>query len=140
MSTDTNDALDLFELFNTNRESEEDGVWVDLNAKTGFKIRAFNAKAVSDLREKLMKPYQTMVRAGLSIPDEKNEEIGLKVISGAVLADWKGVTIDGVEIAFTSDAAFTLLKKLPKLANFIASNAMESQNFREEQRDANAGN
>jgi len=136
----SNETLDLFELFNTNRESEEDGVWVELNAKTGFKIRAFNAKAVSDLREKLMKPYQTMVRAGLSIPDEKNEEIGLKVISGAVLADWKGVTVDEQDVIFSSDAAYTLLKKLPKLANFIASNAMESQNFRDELQGENAGN
>ncbi len=136
----SNENLDLFELFSTNRESEEDGVWVNLNAKTGFKIRAFNAKAVSDLREKLMKPFQTMVRAGLSIPDDKNEEIGLKVISGAVLAAWKGVTVDGQDVPFSSDAAYTLLKKLPKLANFIASNAMESQNFREEQKEDNAGN
>lgn len=136
----SNDILDLFDTFSTNKESEEAGTWVDLSPKTGFKIRAFNAKAVSDLREKLMKPFQTIVRAGLEIPQDKNEEIGLKVISGAVLADWKGIVVEGNEIAFSPDAAYTLLKKLPKLANFIASNAMESANFREEQKEDNAGN
>lgn len=136
----SSDTLDLFELFSTNRESEEEGVWVELNAKTAFKVRAFNAKAVGDLRDKLMKPYQTLVRANIPIPDEKNEEIGLKVISGAVLVDWRGVVIAGEEVPFSIDAAYDLLKKLPKLANFIASNAMETANFREEQIGSNAGN
>jgi hypothetical protein len=68
---------------------------VGLHPVTDFKVRAFNAKAVTDLREKLMKPFQTMLRAGLPIPDEKNEEIGLRVVTGAVLVDWKGVELEG---------------------------------------------
>jgi hypothetical protein len=138
--TTENKALDLFDLFNTNRESEEDGKWLGLHPVTDFKVRAFNAKAVTDLREKLMKPFQTMLRAGLPIPDEKNEEIGLRVISGAVLVEWKGVEIEGEAVSFSAEAAYTLLKKLPKLANQIASASMDASNFREEQREADAGN
>lgn len=133
-------ALDLFELFDTNRTSEEDGIWIDMNGVTKFKIRAFNAKAVTDLREKLMKPFQTMLRAGLEIADDKNEEIGLKVIAGSILADWEGVVIAGQEVPYTADAAYELLKKLPKLANFVAQNAMNTQNFRDELREEAAKN
>lgn len=133
-------ALDLFDLFDTNRDSEESGVWIDLNGVTKFKVRAFNAKAVVDLRDNLMKPYQTMIRAGLEIPEDKNEEIGLRVIAGGVIADWAGVEIDGDEILYSSDAAYTLLKKLPKLANFIAQSAMNTQNFRDEAREESAKN
>jgi hypothetical protein len=133
-------ALDLFELFDTNRESEESGVWIDLNGTTKFKVRAFNAKAVVDLRDALMKPYQTMVRAGLEIPEAKNEEIGIKVIAGGVIADWTGVEIGGEDVLYDPEAAYTLLKKLPKLANFIAQSAMNTQNFRDEAREAGAKN
>lgn len=138
--TDNNDALDLFEMFSTNRESEEDGVWIELSPKTSFKIRAFSAKIVGDTREKLMKPFTTLLRAGGKIPDEKNDEIGLKVVAGAILADWKGVVIDGETVKYSADAAFELLKKLPKLANFIASTAMETAHYREEVREENAKN
>lgn len=124
-------ALDLFAAFGSNKDSEENGLWVDLNGVTKFKIRAFNAKAVMDLRESLMKPYQTMIRANLDLPDNINEDIGLKVIAGAVLADWTGVEISGENLPYSSDAAFTLFKKLPSLADFIAKSAMNKALYRD---------
>lgn len=135
------DVLDLFEIFSTNRESEEDGRWVQLNEKTGFKIRALNAKAVIDLREKLAKPYAQLVRAGLKIPEEKNEELSLRVIAGGVIADWRGVKIgDQVDVPYSAEAAYTLIKKLPKLANWVAGVATDADNFREEVREDGAKN
>lgn len=143
--TDTPEAsaLNLYEVFSTNRESEEDGRWfyLDDGDKTGFKIRALSAKAVIDLREKLAKPYAQLIRAGLKIPDEKNEELSLRVIAGAVIAAWKGVrTKEGVEMTYTADAAYTLLKGLPKMANWIAGVATEADNFRDELREDGAKN
>lgn len=136
------DALNLFEIFSSNRESEEQGRWIELGGDTAFKIRAFGAKAVGDLRDDLMKPYQQLIRVGGKIPDDKNEEIGLKVIAGAVLADWKGVkAADSNELVPYSDAeAYKLLKALPKMANFIIQFSMESQNYREEAREEAKGN
>ena len=141
MTTTDTKTLDLYKLFATDKESEEDGVWVWLEeGKTGFKIRAYNSKPVSDLREKLLKPFQNMIRAGLEIPDEKNEEIGLRVLSGAVLADWKGIAVGGEVVDFSADAAYTLFKELPKLANFVASTSMDSAQFRNKAIEDNAGN
>jgi hypothetical protein len=141
MTTEANDVLDLFEIFSTNRESEEDGRWVQLNDKTGFKIRALNAKAVIDLREKLAKPYAQLVRAGLKIPEEKNEELSLRVIAGGVIADWRGVKIgDQVDVPYSSEAAYALIKKLPKLANWVAGVATDADNFREEVREDGSKN
>jgi hypothetical protein len=78
------DALDLFDIFASDKESEEEGRWIELGG-TALKIRAFGAKAVTDLRESLMKPYAQLLRVGGKIPDDKNEEIGLKVLAGAVI-------------------------------------------------------
>lgn len=141
--TDTPEVavLNLYETFNTDRESEEDGRWFELNPKTGFKIRAFSAKAVVDLREKLGKPYQQLVRAGLKIPEDKNEELTLRVIAGSVLADWKGVTDkSGAEMPFNAESAYTLFKDLPKLAGWIAGISTEADNYREQLREDGAKN
>lgn len=135
------DALNLFELFSSDKESEEDGRWVEIGSGTAFKIRAFGAKAVSDLRDTLMKPYQQLIRAGVKVPEDKNEEIGLKVLAGAVIADWKNVkNVTGEVVPYTSDEAYSILKALPKLASFVIQFSLEGQNFRDEVREEGTGN
>lgn len=138
MSTE---ALDLFDLFASNKESEEAGRWVELGSGTSFKIRAFGAKAVSDLRDDLMKPYAQLLRVGSKIPEDKNEEIGLKVLAGSVVADWKNVKNAAGEIVpYSKDEAYAIMKALPKLAAFIVQFSLEGQNFRDEAKEEGAGN
>lgn len=135
------EAIDLFDVFSSNKESEEDGRWVDLGSGTAFKIRAFGAKAVTDLRDSLMKPYQQLLRVGGKIPDEKNEEIGLKVLAGAVIADWKNVKNAEKQIVpYSPDEAYAILKALPKMASFVIQFSLENQNYRDEAIEENAGN
>lgn len=136
--------IDMLDLFSSNRDSEEEGVWfyLDPNETVGFKIRAMGAKAVIELRETLMKPFASFQRSGGKIPDEKNEEISLKVISGAVLADWKGIKVGGEVIPYSAENAFTVLSnpKLSKMASFIVGHSMDSQNYRDETREDGAKN
>lgn len=135
------EALDLFNLFSSNTDSEENGRWLELTETTGFKVRAFGAKAVTDLREELMKPFTTLLKAGLKIPDEKNEEIGLRVLAGAIVADWKGVkNAAGEVVAYTADEAYAILKALPKLAALLIQYSLEGQNFKDEVREEASGN
>jgi hypothetical protein len=137
----SSNALDLFDLFSSDKESEEAGRWLNLTEATGFKIRAFGAKAVTDLRETLMKPFTALLKAGATIPDEKNEEIGLKVLAGAIIADWKGVkNADGVEVPYSADEAYAILKALPKLAAAVIQFSLEGQNFKDEVREESSGN
>lgn len=137
---------DLDDLFATDKTSEEDGVWVDVTKSIRFKIRSYGAKAVGDLREKLTKPFQTMLRAGVKIPDEENEQIALQVIAGAVLADWKGVTAkteDGaeVEVPYSAEVALEYLSRLSKLANFVIGISTDGQFFKADAlREDGAGN
>lgn len=155
MTTDVidDDYLDLDASFGSDIESEEDGIWADLNGKTKFKIRAFNAKAVIEKRDALLKPYQTMIRAGLKIPEKQEKDINLKIVAGAVLVDWDGVQIsrvvkqeDGTEkivkelVPYSEASAITLFEKLPKFADFIAKYSMNTENYRTELREDSAGN
>ena len=141
-TTITTDELDLFDLFKSNSKSaEENGTWMELNADTGFKIRALHSKIVTDKREELMKPFQMMIRSGAKLPDEKNEEIGLRVIASAVLADWKGIkNADKKLVKYSEDEAYAILKALPKMASAILNWSTESANYQDELVEDNAKN
>lgn len=132
-TTPSNDAaLDLFDLFKSNKINEEDGIWFELNSVTAFKVRAYGSKAVMDKRDALLKPYQVMQRAGAKIPEDVNEEIGLKVVAGAVIADWKGVNnADKEPVKYTADEAFAILKALPKLFSTIVQWSTDTQAYQD---------
>ncbi|AXQ68291.1 tail assembly chaperone [Caulobacter phage CcrBL10] len=136
--------IDMLDLFSTDRESEEAGTWIFLDEaeEVGFKIRALGAKAVLDLRDDLTKKYQSLLRAGGKLPDEKVEEINLKVIAGGVLADWKGIVVGGEEIPYSADNAYAVLSnpKLGKMAGFIAQHSTDAQNYRDGTREDAAKN
>lgn len=134
-------SVNLFELFAGNKDLEEEGRWIDLDDQTAIKIRAFGCQAVIDLRDKEMKPYQALLRAGAEIPKDKNEDIGLKVIAGAIIADWKGIrNAEGKIVPYSADEAYHILKALPKFAGFVINYSTEAQNFKEELREDSAGN
>lgn len=134
----------LHDIFATNQSTEEAGAWVNLTPTIKLKLRAFNAKAVTDLREKLMKPYVLLQRSGQKIPDDVSDEIGLKVIAGGVIADWEGieteaqlgddgeVLIPPAPIAYSADEAFKLLKGLPRMANFVVGISTDAQFYKDE--------
>lgn len=135
----TDISLDMLDVFNSNPEAEEAGVWtyLDTEEQVGFKIRAFGSKAVLDLRDKLNKPYASMARLNQELPKEKSDEIGHKVVAGGVLADWKGIKVGGDVIPYSAENAYTVLSnpKLAKMLGFILSFSMDSQNYRDELRE-----
>lgn len=119
-------------LFSTNEAAEESGVWIDVTDTIKFKIRAYSAKAVIDLRDELTKPFRAMIRAGAEIPAEKDKEIGRKVIAGAVIADWAGIVdANGAEIAYSAAEAEATLKRLPKMLNFIIGISTDQQFYKD---------
>lgn len=132
---------ELDDIFSSNSEAEENGVWTEMTNTMAFKIRAFGAKKVIDLQEELNKPYAVLKRAGGKIPEDKAEDIGLKVLAGGVIADWRGLkNKDGEEIPYSAEAAYSLLKKHSRFANFVIGVATDAQQFRIEAREDGAGN
>ncbi len=127
-------GLDLFELFKSNnKDSEENGKWLDLGGGTSFKVRAFHAKAVTERRELENKPYLTLQRAGIEIPEDKQEEIGLAVLGGAIIADWKGVKNKaGQLVPYSEEEAVAILKAIPKLGGVIMSFSLDAQQYKDE--------
>lgn len=128
------EGLDLFSLFKSNnKDTEENGKWVPLGSGTSFKIRAFHAKAVVEKREELNKPFLTLQRAGIEIPEDKQEEIGLAVLGGAIIADWKGVkNAAGEVVPYSEEEAIAILKALPKLGGFIMGFSLDAQQYKDD--------
>lgn len=126
-------SKELDDLFSTNESAEEGGVWVDVTPTIRLKIRAYSAKAVTDLREKLTKPYRTMLRAGHELPPEQDKDIGRKVIAGAVIADWAGITdAQGANVPYSASEAEATLARLPKMLNFVISISTDASFYKEE--------
>lgn len=134
-------SVNLFELFAGDKASEEDGRWVDLDENTAIKIRAIGSKAVMDLRDREMRPFQAILRAGGDIPEAKREEISLKTLAGGVIADWKGIkNAEGHEVAYSADEALAILKALPRFAAFVVTYSQDAQNYKDQLREDSAGN
>lgn len=132
---------ELDNLFASNEDAEENGVWVDVTPTIKLKIRSFSAKAVNDLREKLTKPFRSMIRAGTPIPEEQDREIGRKVIAGAVIADWKGIKdADGAEVPYSAEEALATLTRLPKMVNFVIGISTDAQFYKDDLQEDGAKN
>lgn len=133
---------ELAEIFSTDSESEEEGIWVDLTDEISFKVRAIGAKRVIDRREELMRPFQGIIKAGGKVPEAKNEEIGKRVLAEAVLADWKGIknAETGDDVPYSGEAAYALLDALPRMANFVIQTSTDQEAYRQSNREEDAGN
>ncbi len=139
MSTPT---IDIYKLFSRDAESAENGKWFWLvENEMGFKVRAAGAEAVIEYRDTLIEPYQNLIKATGELPKEVREDIGFKVMANAIVVDWKGIPAeDGSLIPFSTDAAYALFKKLEPLADFVIAQSNNAQLFKNEQREATAGN
>lgn len=76
--------------YKTDKDLEENGVWVDFGDGIQVKIRRANSKASRDCRAKLEKPYAGQFR-NREMPQSLQDEILIKQLSQSIILDWKGV-------------------------------------------------
>lgn len=111
--------------YKTDKTAETQGVWVVLDDDVEIKVARLNNKEASDLRTKLQKPFKNFN----SIPDKVNEQILIKVISGAVLKGWKGVEDENGEVKFTPANAQKILKEFPDFLSQVISASAARETF-----------
>lgn len=81
---------DFMDRYATDKNLEEEGVWVDYGEGLKVKVRRLNSKHSRQLRRKLEKPYATQFR-GREMPESLQEELLNKQLAGSVVVDWEGV-------------------------------------------------
>lgn len=123
--------LDKF--FKTDENLEKNGLWMDLDSKTGFLVRHLgqNNPRVKAAFAQHYKPFARQIELG-TLESEKNTEIQQKLFIDICLADWKGVEVDGKELTCTPENAAKLFKRLPALFETLWKYATDYTNYKED--------
>lgn len=124
--------LDKF--YKTNQSLEKTGIWVMITDDIGFQVRRFGGANSDNIKlalAKYHKPYARQIEKGL-LSAEKEVELMTKAFVEACMIDWKGVEIDGEEVAFSPEVAVKFFTQLPDLANEVFAQAQNVDNFKEE--------
>lgn len=96
--------------FKTDKDKEENGIWVDFENGIRIRVRRLSSQASLNARKEAEKPYVVKVRSG-KISDEIAEEIAIQQLARGVIADWEGITDENDEaVPYTPDAAYEILK------------------------------
>lgn len=129
--------MSLRSSFGIDDDAVKDGVWVE-GARTDddrpmeFLITFMSATAnpaYEKITTALMKPYRRM---GASIPDETVRQVAMKAFVRVVLKGWRNVVVDkgGEDLEYSQEKADWLMKELPMLYDFLATQAADQSLFK----------
>lgn len=121
--------LDLF--YKADVNLEKNGVWFDVDEKTGFLVRPFKASnpRIKAAMAKYYKPFARQIENDqLSL--EKQRDININLFLDVCLVEWKGVQIDGADVAYTREAALKLFAELPELFDTLFRYAQDFKSYK----------
>jgi len=139
--------MSLFKQFATNKDAEQDGIWVEYGPNDdgtipGFKIARAGksnkkwAKAV----ERATKPHRRAIQLE-TMDNALSEKIMLGVFVESILIDWRNVQgKDGKLLQLTKESATALFEALPELYDDLNDKASKAAIFRDEALENEAKN
>ena len=125
--------MDLSKL-KVDQKSAVDGVWVDLDETSKIKIARYgNSHFKTRLRE-VLAPYKRMID-NETLSDEKSDDLMMQVVAETILLDWKGMTMNGEEVEYSTAKAKELLidPSLSEFRELTMSLSRDMQLFREQE-------
>lgn len=122
--------MDLKKSFYVESRARDEGTWVDLPGTsdgTAVKVRSEDyppfRRAILHILQRQQGGGAYSQRSGVSINDPVKFDVArANAIVEHLLVDWKGFTSDGVEIAFSKDAAKNLLTDYDYYDLYLAVN------------------
>lgn len=139
----------IFDMFETDSALEKDGVVLDygLNSR-GKDMRIKVARAgganVQFLKvyEQITKPYRRQIDSGLKLPKELNDRLNRELYARAVVRECSGFEErDGTPIdTSTAEGIMAFFERLPNLLADVMVQAQNMTLYRNELREAEAGN
>lgn len=147
----------IYGAFLTDKNLEKTGIWLDYGA---FRVRIARQgganKAFARLLEAKTRPYQRAIKTE-TLDNAVAERLMREVFAEAVVLSWetkvtdpadaekftwekKVVFVDGTSATPGSQAYVRIFEELPDLYADIQEQAVKAANFRQAQREANAGN
>lgn len=144
------DVKNVYGAFLTDQSAETAGTWIDYGAVQVKIARSGGAnKSFARLLESKTKPYQRAIKTD-TMDNSVAERIMREVFAEAVVLgwktklgeEWKDVVLfkDGSTAPFTKQSVMRVFEEIPDLFQDIQDQAGKASNFREAQREGNAGN
>lgn len=120
----------IFDLFETDQSKVKDGIEIKVAGVT-FICRPsdttnqfYNAELAA-----IHKRFAVELKTG-TLSEEQSSDLMLRVFAKTVLIGWKNLKDrDGETIEYSEEAAFSLLKKMPKLHSFLNDYLRETKDF-----------
>ena len=139
--------MSLFKQFATNKEAEQDGIWVEYGPNDdgtipGFKIaRAGKSnKKWAKSVERATKPHRRAMELG-TMDNGLAEKLMQSVFVESILLDWRNVQDkEGKEIKLSKESATALFEALPELYDDLNDKANKAAIFRDEALENEAKN
>lgn len=123
--------MDLLKTFKTNKDREQNGVWVLMDdQKSRLKIARWGNQRFKDAMQRKMQRYQMAARAK-TIPDEMYRTMLNEVIQDTILLDWENMTWGNEPFAYTPEHVLQALE-LDDFRNEVTGFAQDMANFKEE--------
>lgn len=127
----------IFDLFATDRVSEEDGKWFinyfGEKAEGDIKLRGFSSKASLTVRRRLEAQFRHLLRADGTFPVDVIHKLITTQIAESIVVDWRGPIFkyrDGTDLKCTPETVLKLLTESPRLRDRIAGTAGDMDQFR----------
>jgi hypothetical protein len=128
--------MELSTTFGTSEKLEIEGVWRDIGDGASIKVARMGNRQHEKISQRLLAPHKAAQRTG-KLSDDLIEKIGIKVMSQAILLDWKGMKDEGADLPpYTPDEGVKILTKYKDFRNLVSSISGDMSNFQEEQEAA----
>lgn len=133
--------MSLYKRFGYSQTLADEGAWVPIGEGVEFKLRRMTSPLVQSKRRELEQPFEALQRSGGEIPEDQMKMIFRKLLSSAIILDWKNVEDrNGAMMSFSPAKAEELLTDLPDLISLLISLSVERANFRDAANETAAGN
>ena len=124
--------MDIRKLFGSNKAKESEGTWCPIGGGIDVKVKRIGQsnKPFSSEQLKMLKPFSKQIAMNTMDADVLRQ-INSKLIAKHVIVDWRGVSIDGVEIPFSKEKFLEFANDMPDFYHDVFAAAAEMQNFQD---------
>ena len=119
-----------FKKMRTDEKMETEGVWCDGPGDSKFLIARFMNKRQREWVAKNGSKLRISIQAGIDATEE-SQELTKTAVAKFVLLDWKGVALDGNELAYTEENVLRLFSEVPEFYDLILTWAQDRTRFKE---------
>lgn len=110
----------------TNKTTEIEGVWVDFDGETRFRIASVNS---SRYRKALDSALDSAKKGRRTLSDSDREAALSAAYADAILVGWEGLTEGGAVLPYSKEAALTLMQDCPAVRDFVFMESTKHENF-----------